>query len=420
MKVLIKSYGCSTNFSHSEIMAGLLENEGFEIVDNEKDANIVLINPCTVKGENNAVREIRKITKPLFIVGCITDELIKKVKEIKKDAVFADTHNVLDIAKIITKKKNQFGYKKKKKINFPKKRRNNVIGIVPISEGCNQYCAYCSVRLIKGELFSYPKESIIEEVKQCLKDGCNEIRITSQDTAAYMTEHGKSKLPELLDEITKIKGDFLVRVGMMNPGYVKPITKELIEAFKSKKIFKFLHLPAQSGNDKILKLMKRNYKVRDFISIINRFRKEIPDITISTDIICGFPTETKQQFMDSVKLIRKIKPDVLNISRYQKRKGTEAASLKQIHGRDTKNRSRILTEKFALIALERNKKWVGWKGKILINEKRKGYVGRNYCYKPIIIQNGSLGSTITIEIIAARKNYLFGKKINDESSSGLL
>jgi tRNA A37 methylthiotransferase MiaB len=163
----------------------------------------------------------------------------------------------------------------------------------------------------------------------------------------------------------------------------------MIDVYKNGKVFKFLHVPVQSGNDEILKLMKRNYKVDDFKKIITEFRKNIPNLTISTDIICGFPTETEQQFNDSLELIKEIKPDVLNISRFQARPGTEAFKMEgQIEGGVTKNRSRLLTDIFTNISRMNNEKWLNWKGGILIDEKGKHdtWVGRNLAYKPVIVR----------------------------------
>ncbi|MFO8015904.1 MAG: radical SAM protein, partial [Candidatus Woesearchaeota archaeon] len=184
--------------------------------------------------------------------------------------------------------------------------------------------------------------------------------------------------------------NFFVRVGMMNPDYVLKILDELIEAMKEDKIFRFIHIPVQSGNNKVLKSMNRRYTAEDFRRIIRRFREEIPDMTVSTDIICGFPGETEEQFNDSVELIKEIRPDVLNISRFWPRPGTPAESMEQFPTRITKERSQKLTKAFHDIAREKNRAWIGWKGKVLIDEKGKAgtgtMIGRNYAYKPVVVR----------------------------------
>jgi MiaB/RimO family radical SAM methylthiotransferase len=245
-------------------------------------------------------------------------------------------------------------------------------------------------------------DAIRQDVKEHLKDGCKEIWITSNDTGAYMVEQGgKQKLVELLDQILSIPLDFKVRVGMMNPGNTITMLDELIEIYKNPKIFKFLHIPLQSGNDNILKLMNRRYNVEEFIKVVEAFRKEIPEITISTDIIVGFPSETEEQFEDSLNIIKKIKPDALNLSRYAEREGTIAAKMKKLSTNTLKQRSRIMTNLYREIAFENNKRWLDWKGKILIDEQGKNdsWIGRNYCYKPVIVKGDfKLGDEIEVKI----------------------
>jgi len=245
-------------------------------------------------------------------------------------------------------------------------------------------------------------DAIRQDVKGHLKAGCKEIWITSNDTGAYMVEQGgEQRLVELLGQILSIPIDFKLRLGMMNPSNTITILDNLINIYKHPKMFKFLHIPAQSGNNEILRLMNRRYTAEDFIKIVEIFRKEIPEITISTDIIAGFPSETKEQFNDSMDLLNKIKPDVLNLSRYAAREGTIAAKMKQLQTNSLKQRSRLMTSLYRQIAFENNKKWLNWQGKILIDEKGKhdSWIGRNYCYKPVVVKgNFKLGDVADVKI----------------------
>lgn len=413
-KIFFQTHGCSTNFSESEVMAGLLSEAKFSIINKIDKADIIILNVCTVKGENTGLREIRKLNekypeKKLIIAGCLTKELIKELRKITEDASLLNTHNITRIVEVVEEVINgniieALPYHKEKKITLPKIRKNPVIGIVPILAGCNNDCAYCSVKLVKGKLESYPKEDILKEVSNALKEGCMEIWITSQDNAAYRTEDiWRSSLPELMKEIIEIDKDFKIRLGMMNPKNVKPIVDDMIEVYKSKKVFKFLHLPLQSGNDEILSKMRRDYTVEEFKEIINRFKQAIPNLTFSTDIIAGFPSETEQQFSDSLQIIKETRPDVLNLSRFIPRQRTEAFYMEnKVHEGTIKDRTRIMTDIFNNISRMNNERWLNWEGEILIDEKGKddSWIGRNFAYKQVIVKgNYKLGENVKVKIV---------------------
>ncbi|MFC1769139.1 radical SAM protein, partial [Nanoarchaeota archaeon] len=190
------------------------------------------------------------------------------------------------------------------------------------------------------------------------------------------------------------------RVGMMNPQYLLPILDDYISIFKNPKVYKFLHIPVQSGSDEVLKKMSREYSVRDFKEIVKKFREEIPDITISTDIICGFPEE---------ELVEDIEFDVLNISKFAPRANTKAARMKQLSGEVIKERSRRMTELYLKYAEKRNSNWIGWEGDIVIDEvgKDNTMVGRNYAYKEVVLKSKhSLGEKVKVKIKKATPFYL--------------
>lgn len=411
MKIFFQTHGCSTNFSESEVMMGLLAKAGFELGTIE-ESEAVVVNVCTVKGEGTAFREIKEIKekyphKKLVVAGCLTPKLIRGIRGIDENAGLISTHNIDKIVEVVENTVHNtpieaISESRLKKISMPKLRRNPVIGIVPILSGCNHNCTYCSVKLIKGNVDSYPIEEILSEVRKAVAHGCKEIWVTSQDNAAYMMEHGKSELANLLNQILAVSGDFKVRLGMMNPINAGGIIDELIAVYKHEKMFKFFHLPVQSGNDEILKKMNRNYTVNEFKEIVRKIKGQIPNLTLSTDIIVGFPGETEEQFNDSLELIKDITPDVLNISRFQAREGTAAALIEgQVSGGIAKERSRKLTDLFSRIAYMQNEKWYDWKGLVLIDEKGKDntWIGRNFAYKPVIVAGDyMLGQIIKVKI----------------------
>ena len=422
-KINIITQGCSSNLRESELMAGLLHNSGHDISDSENESDVNVVNICTVKGDTTALREIRRLNKinpdkKLIVAGCITESIVPKIKKINESISFVNTHNFGRISTVVENSLNGtvlelLDKRYEQKVNLPSVRKNSVIGIVPILNGCNFFCTFCSTKLVKGKLFSYPIDAIKHDVKEHLKSGCKEIWITSNDTGAYMVEQGgKQKLAELLETILSVPLDFKVRVGMMNPGNTITILDSLIKIYKNPKMFKFLHIPVQSGNNEILKMMNRRYSVEEFVKVVEAFRKEIPEITISTDIIVGFPTETEEQFNDSLEIIEKIKPDVLNLSRYATREGTIAAKMKQLSTNELKRRSRLMTDLYRKIAFENNKKWIGWNGTLLIDEQGKhdSWIGRNYCYKPVVVNgNFKLGDEVDVRIFDSTSFDLRGE-----------
>jgi len=193
---------------------------------------------------------------------------------------------------------------------------------------------------------------------------------------------------------------------MMNPDNVLKILDDLIEAYRSEKIYKFLHIPVQSGDDYILKKMRRNYTVYDFEYIVNRFRKEIKNIAICTDIIVGFPGESEENFQNTVELIKRIRPDKINVTRYSIRPNTEAAKMKQVYGWVKKERSRAMHKLRMEIGYEKNKKYVGKKHEVLITEEgKRNMVGKMFNYKSVVL-NGNIGEFKVVKIKKAAPTYL--------------
>ena len=421
MKIFIESYGCSANLSDSEVIAGLLKNEGFGIVNSPSKSNLNIINTCIVKNPTEQrmiyrIKELTKLKRPLVVAGCMPKTSQKIIEKINPNASMIgpdSIERIVDVVHAMIEGRKIIFLKnlRKPKICLPKIRSNPIIGIIPIAVGCLSSCSYCSVKFAKGKLFSYPKEKILEELGTSLKGGCKEIWITSQDNSCYGKDIDSS-LPQLVDEICKIDGEFFVRVGMMNPLHTKQILDELIESYRNEKIFKFLHIPVQSGSNKILEKMKRGYKTEEFIEIIKRFKKEIPNITLSTDIIVGFPGELEEDFQQTVELIKKIKPDIVNISKFGARPNTEAAKLKQLDVTTVNERSFIMHNLVKKTSLENNRKWIGWKGNVLVDEKTKnGFIARNFTYKPIVIKTKEniFGKIVEVEIKDATANCLIVK-----------
>jgi threonylcarbamoyladenosine tRNA methylthiotransferase CDKAL1 len=339
MKIFIETFGCPSNKDNSEIMKSLLLKH--ELVDSAEKADTIIINTCTVihKTEQKMISRIRKYkNKKLIITGCMATTQKELLKKEAPSASIINTHNITKIEQALKKQVVLIKRRKEEKVGI--KKNNNIIQIL---QGCKGACTFCITRLEKGKLYSYSKKKILESFKEAIKHH-KTIYLTSQDNACYGLDKNEiSKLPELLRDILKIGGKYQIRIGMMNPQHTLPILKELIEIYKDTRTKKFIHIPMQSGSNKILKEMNRFHSVEDFKKIVKVFRKEIPSIHIATDIIVAYPTETEADFKKTLKLIKEIKPEVINISRFTPRPGTPAARLKQHLSEVAKERSRKLS-----------------------------------------------------------------------------
>jgi len=412
-KVSVKSFGCSANIGEGEAMQGLLFESGAKLVS-DRDADVIVLNVCTVKGNTAALREIKSARrnnpeKKLVIGGCVTRELAGKVKEIDSGASIITTHALKEIVLTVQraaqgKRVETFSFSRDSKVNIPRVRHNPLVAIVPTSSGCLDTCSFCSTRLVKGRLVSYPSKDIVAEVRLAIMGGCKEIWLTGQDSGCYGFDIG-TDMAELLERVVQVEGDFKVRIGMGNPRHLHTYIDRLIRIMKHDKIFKFIHLPVQSGSDDVLKAMRRQHSVDDYRALVGRLRDAIPDITISTDIIVGFPGETEEQFQDTLRFIEETRPAIVNLARFAPREGTLASKMgDQVSPDEKKRRSRILTDVFHRVAKEENRKWIGWVGNIIIVEKGLPgtMVGRNHTYKHVAIPGDwGFGEKVRVRVIDA-------------------
>ena len=354
MKLHIKTYGCQANIADSEAIAGILKQNNYELTDNEDEADMIIVNTCSVKNSTQS-KEIHYIkekskTKKVIVGGCLTKTLDVRKYAPEVTAVF-DTNSILKIPEVLETEQDHFSNEKENRIAAPIIRNYNEIGIISISEGCLNSCDFCATKLARGNLRSYRIGDIKRNFEKSVKEGCKKIYLTSQDNGCYGFDI-KTNLPELLNELTLIKGDYKIRIGMMNPWHLTKILPQLIESYKSDKVMKFLHIPVQSGSEKILKHMKRIHTVDNYKAAVYEFRKIFSEISIATDVIVGYPLETEEDFKLTYDLIKETKPEVLNISRFSSRPGTKAAELKQLPSEIIKERSVILNDLYQEIRKE--------------------------------------------------------------------
>jgi MiaB-like tRNA modifying enzyme len=424
-KVFIKNFGCSSNVADGEVLAGCLVEAGFQLATSELEANLLIYNTCAVKGptENRVIDALKYSPKDKKIVvsGCLPKISFERLlRETHFDGAVGPAvgRGIVDVVKRVLAGERVIDLstvKQKPTLTLPRQKSNPVVSIVPINYGCLGSCTYCCVVLARGHLRSSNIKEVVQRVRCDYAGGAREFWITSQDTACYGRDLG-TDLAELLEALVRLEGDFRIRVGMMTPNMVIDMQNRLIEAFKCGKVFKFLHLPVQSGDDSVLQYMRRFYTVLKFKGIVDTFRSQFPDLTLATDVIVGFPGETEEAFQNTLNLLEEIKPDIVNISKFFARPKTIAARMQDglVERDEIKRRSAVTAELVKRLSAERNLRWVGWSGKVLIDEKGKvegSWVGRNFSYKPIAIQHTDnlLGKTLTVKIVEAKATYLKGE-----------
>ena len=419
MKIYIETYGCTTNQADTDIIRGVLERR-YQITGSDRDADICIINTCgvinfTERKILKRIEDLRKSGKKVIAAGCLTRISKRVLSEICDGIVSPDNiHRIADALQIVEKgDKAEFlkveNIDKAGLCKLKTRKNENAIAIVSIAEGCTGRCSYCATKIARGRLRSFSIENIIEEIRNAVKLGYREIQLTSQDTGAYGIDKGNS-LPELLDRIDDVEGEFRVRVGMMNPQHASEMLDDLIGSFKSEKIYKFLHIPVQSGDNGVLQDMRRDHTVEDYEEVVDEFRKNFSDVVVSTDVIVGFPTESEESFWKSYELIERTKPDIVNITRYSPRRGTLAYRLKDMPDWIKKERSRTLTELARRVGLENNLRFVGKNLEVLITKhgKNGSLLSRTNSYRPVILKNGKIGQFVSAKINGAEFNYLKG------------
>jgi len=414
MKCYVEVYGCTANKSDAHLVEGLIHNHPqHSLVSTVEEADLLIILTCTVISttEQRMLHRIRTLLdskKQLVIAGCMASVQKEMLTHLFPDAILVTPRNIHHLFEIIEHKKTSESVHEKAHVL---KRYSTLIAPVSIAEGCLFSCDYCITHLARGRLCSYPEEDIITTVQDAIDQGCIEIQLTAQDTASYGLD-GESSLPQLLKKIIEIKGDYKIRIGMMNPRTAKTIMPDLLPLFQHPRIYSFLHLPLQSGDNTILKKMNRGYTTQEGKEIIKQSRKKMPELTIATDVIVGYPTETDEQFQKTKQILQEIDPDVVNITRFSARPFTKAKTMKgRIPTELVKNRSRELTELCQDLMMKRNSTYIGKEMAALALKRGKNHTTlcRTDNYKPVVTdEEVSLGEKVRVHILEATDTHLVG------------
>jgi threonylcarbamoyladenosine tRNA methylthiotransferase CDKAL1 len=426
------TFGCTFNSGDTLKIENILVNLGYfksEIID----ANLIIINTCAVKQATSSkiLFYINKFIedyplKKLIITGCLP-QMDKKtfgsIAEILKEkGLILHPHNISNIANsvnelFLNEKTKLFS----KEINRDKSWLNPIIKpetlntIIQISEGCDNECSYCCTTHSRGSLVSFDFYQLINQIKTLISNGIKEFFITSQDLGNYY--YNGKLLHHLLREISKLKGNFAIRLGMLNPDYLIKHIDDFLEIFSDPRYYRFIHIPIQSASNRILKKMIRNYQKIDIENIVKKIKLYDINFSIATDIICGFPSETNEEHKESLEYIEKLKPNVLNISKFSPRPDTLAQKFKQTNSQIIKKRSREFSKIYKIYTPLIHSNWIGWEGNIFVNKFREEvdfqYMGRNQYYIPIILKSDEniLNKTIRVKIINYINHSLIGEKI---------
>lgn len=429
-RIYLKTWGCAHNSSDGEYMAGQLSAYGYKIVEDKLAADVWLLNSCTVKNPaedhfRNEIKAGREAGKKVVVAGCVPQgaprsefldglsiigvQQIDRVVEVVEETLKGNSVRLLGQKKEGGKKTGGAS------LLLPKVRRNPLIEIISINTGCLNQCSYCKTKHARGELGSYPIEEIVERARQSFSEGVCEVWLTSEDTGAYGRDIGVT-LPELLWQLVEVIPEGCrLRLGMTNPPYILDHLQDMAEIMKHPRVYAFLHVPVQSGSDGVLGEMRREYTVKDFSTVVDFLKERVPGITIATDIICGFPTETEEDFEGTLDLCRKYKFPSLFINQFYPRPGTPAARMQRIPTKEVKNRTRRLTDLFQSYRPYDHK--LGERQTVLVTEEshdKQHWVGHNKYYEQVLVpqKDDYLGKLVEVEIIETGKHYMRGRPID--------
>ncbi|MFD1685741.1 tRNA (N(6)-L-threonylcarbamoyladenosine(37)-C(2))-methylthiotransferase [Halobellus litoreus] len=412
----IETYGCTSNRGESRQIESALRDAGHYPVDGPEAADVAIMNTCTVveKTERNMLRRAKELeseTADLIITGCMA---LAQGEEFREEGVDAQILHWDDVPTAVTNGECPNPGPGTEPV------LDGVVGILPIARGCLSNCSYCITKFATGRVDSPPVEENVEKARALVHAGAKELRITGQDTGVYGWDTGDRKLPELLDRIcTEIDGDFRVRLGMANPGGIHGIREELADVFdRHEKLYNFIHLPVQSGSDTVLEDMRRQHRVEKFVEIVETFDSKLDYWTLSTDFIVGFPTETDDDHAQSMALFREVRPEKVNVTRFSKRPGTDAAEMKGLGGTVKKERSKEMSELKRDVVAEAYESMIGETHRVMAVREGTGdsMKCRDEAYRQIIVRDAAErgiepGDFLDVEVTSHQTVYAFGEPV---------
>ncbi len=429
MRVYIETYGCALNKADTSLMKALLKRCGCEVVSSIEDADVIIINTCTVRLDTEQrilkrLRELKEIARrvnaKLVIAGCMVSAQPYTLHKFVPEASLISPQNIHRICEVVWAREIKFLVKGERDTSKLPLHIEGSVAIIPVAEGCLGNCAYCITKIARRRLKSYPPRLIVNAVRKAVKSGAVEIDLTAQDTASYGLDLGPGgpRLPDLINEILrKVPGNYFIRVGMANPNTLEPILDDLIEILKEPRVFKYVHIPLQSASDHVLKVMRRKYTFDEFKYIIRRLRSRIPEVTIATDIIVGHPGEDEEAFRATLEAVKELMFDKVHLAQYTPRPRTEATAMSQVPDPVKKRRSTILAKLIEEVGLTVNKQYIGSHAEAVLTHLsfRGSVIGRLFNYKPVVLTDANpnlIGSQVHVLIHDATFYDLRGSLIH--------
>ena len=413
MRYFVESYGCTMNRGEGRGLAEDMASLGFEPAGSAEEADVVVLNTCTVveTTEKHMIRrisELRSQGKEVVVTGCMAKAQPGRVRIRLPGSEIVPPDEYGSFRDRMSARYGVQGCATS--VDFGSE------AILPIAQGCLGNCSYCITKLARGDLRSYPPDDLLAKFDAMLAGGAREVLVTAQDTAAYGADTGVP-LHSLVRSMLEREGDFRLRIGMADPQSVRRAREGLTPLMDDERVYRFLHIPVQSGSDAVLRAMRRKYTAEGFMELVDDLRADVPGISIATDLICGFPGETDEDHEMSVQLIRDLRADTVNITRFSARPGTDAFSMAQVHGRISSARSAELTEVKNATELDVNSGLVGRRFRSLATEAGKeGTIMRTGYYRPVVVREDvPLGSFAEVEVTEARPTYLVGTLTNTRS-----
>ena len=409
MRYFVETYGCTMNFGEGRQFSEDMASLGYEPADSADDADIVVLNTCTVvetteKRMLSRISELKRQGKRIVVTGCMAQVQPKRIRIRLPDSPIVRFEEYGRFRDIVSE---SFGCQ-----GSPVLLETGTDAILPIAQGCLGRCSYCITKFARGDLRSYPADDLLRRYDSFLEGGAREILITAQDTSSYGRDTG-TDLPALIHSMLEREGDYRIRLGMTNPDSLARVSQGILELMDDERMYRFVHIPVQSGSDAVLGRMRRRYTVGQFMELVDELRSGCPDISIATDMICGFPGETDEDHAKSVDLIKELRADTVNITRFSARPGTDAASMEQVHGRISAERSAELTRVKNETELDVNSAMVGRRYRALATERGKeGTIVRTGNYRPVVVRDEvPLGTFLNVEVTENRPTYLLGRTV---------